>query len=678
LSFSFNDATQRDRKAGFAGPSEGRRPSVSRALVAALVATLGSHALADGPASHPMDPLTAPEYSAVIGVLSEEDRVDGASRYPLTTLAEPAKSFLLQWKPGDPVPRQAFVVVKKGSRTFEAVVDIVGRKVISWEEIPGVQPGVLLTEEWDSAQRIVQAHPGWQAAVRKRGIEDLRDIVCIPHTVGYYGLAQEEGHRLAKVVCFQSAGTRNFWARPIEGLIAVVDHDKQELVKLIDTGVVPIPESGADLDEDSVGKLRRPPNPISIAQPHGHSFVLDGHVVRWQKWQFHFRIDPRLGLVISTVLYDDGGQSRSILYQGSLSELFVPYMDPDIGWYFKTYMDAGEYGVGKLAAELQPGLDCPPTAVMFDAVFADDWGDPYTQKRSACLFERYAGDVAWRHYEAVNLQTEVRKRTDLVLRSVSAIGNYDYIFDWVFRQDGTIRVAVGASGVEQVKAVRSATIKEDKDGSDTAYGHMVARHTVAINHDHFFCFRIDLDIDGQKNSFLHERLRTRRLGQASPRSSVWVVEASSPATEQEARLRIDLRRPALWRVVNPNVVGPLGYPVSYELRPGANAVSLLAPDDFPQRRAGFTDFHLWVTPYDARERYAAGMYPNQSKGGDGLPRWTSANRSIQNTDLVVWYTLGFHHVVRAEDWPVLPTAWREFELRPFDFFRRNPALDLPE
>ncbi len=140
---------------------------------------------------------------------------------------------------------------------------------------------------------------------------------------------------------------------------------------------------------------------------------------------------------------------------------------------------------------------------------------------------------------------------------------------------------------------------------------------------------------------------------------------------------IDIQSPTLRRVINPNVLGPLGNPVSYQLEPKSNAISLLSPDDFPQRRAGFTDYHLWVTPYDPEERYAAGIYPNQSKGGDGLPAWTSANRSIQNTDLVLWYTLGFHHVVRAEDWPVTPTLWNEFELRPFDFFERNPALDLP-
>ena len=558
-----------------------------------------------------------------------------------------------------------------------AIIDATEGTVLSWRQVEDVQPGLLPTVEWSLVQIIVRGNQEWQAAARKRGIQSFRDVVCIPNPAGYFGVAEEEGRRLVKVVCYAPSDSSNYWARPIEGLIAVVDLNERELVRLIDTGPVPIPEAPADLDETSVGNLRVPPHAISIVQPQGPSFQVDGHVVSWQKWQFHFRIDPRVGPVVSLVRYNDDGDMRSILYQGSLSEIFIPYMDPEVDWYFRTYLDAGENSVGRLAVVLRPGLDCPTNALFFNAVFTHDSGESYTQENAACLFERYRGDIAWRHYEAVNGQNDVRRRTDLVLRSISAIGNYDYVFDWVFRQDATIEVAVGATGVPQVKAVSRRTIA-DGDGRDAAYGHQVAEHTVAINHDHFFSFRIDLDVDGQQNSLVYERLISRRLDDQNPRKSVWVVDSQTATTEEDAKLPIDIQGPSLWRVINPNVRGPLGHPVSYQLEPKANAVSLLSTDDFPQRRAGFTDFHLWVTPYRPEELYAAGKYPNQSKGGEGLPAWTSADRPIENTDIVLWYTLGFHHVVRSEDWPVQSTVWSEFELKPFDFFQRNPALDLPE
>jgi primary-amine oxidase len=141
---------------------------------------------------------------------------------------------------------------------------------------------------------------------------------------------------------------------------------------------------------------------------------------------------------------------------------------------------------------------------------------------------------------------------------------------------------------------------------------------------------------------------------------------------------MSMEQPEVWRVVNPTVKSLLGYPVGYEVMGGDNALSLLVPEDDPQKRAGFTDYHVWVTPYRENERYAAGDYPMQSKGGDGLPAWTKANRAIENTDIVLWYTVEFHHVPHAEDWPVMPTVWHEFELRPVNFFAHNPALDLPK
>jgi len=435
-----------------------------------------------------------------------------------------------------------------------------------------------------------------------------------------------------------------------------------------------VPNAPANLDVGSVGALREIPTPITIQQPLGPSFRLDGTTVSWQRWNFHFRIDRRVGLVVDNVRYLDGDKLRSILYEGSLSEMFVPYMDPDEAWYARTFFDSGEFSDG-FSSSLDPGGDCPENALYFDQVFTNYKGIPQLKPRAACLFEQAAGGIAWRHDGNV---VESRKARDLVLRTIGTFGNYDYVFDWVFRQDGTIRVRVGATGIDEVKGAKNRTAAEQAGGKEDVYGRFVAENLIGVDHDHFFSFRLDFDIDGTANSFVRDRLSLKRLPTNSPRKSLWVAEPEVAKTEQQAKSRMSMEQPDIWRVINPNVKSPLGYPVGYELMPGENAMSLLVPEDYPQQRAGFTDYQIWVTPYQEKERYAAGDYPMQSKGGDGLPAWTKANRPIENTDIVLWYTMGFHHVPHAEDWPVLGTMWHEFDLRPVNFFAHNPALDLPK
>lgn len=43
---------------------------------------------------------------------------------------------------------------------------------------------------------------------------------------------------------------------------------------------------------------------------------------------------------------------------------------------------------------------------------------------------------------------------------------------------------------------------------------------------------------------------------------------------------------------------------------------------------------------------------------------------------MVWVNMGMHHLTRAEDLPVMPMLWHSFRLRPFNFFDRNPVVDL--
>lgn len=624
--------------------------------------------------NHPLDGLTAPEYWAVYDILKASGHVDSKTRYPFITLHEPPKEEVLQWKPGQSFRREALVMVKQGPRTFEAVIDTSQRKLLSWKEIAGVQPNVTEEESLGSGDEI-KDNPEWQAAMRRRGITDYDAIFCLAVSPGYFGAPEEKTHRVLRVICFDRRGVWEPDARPIENVAVLWDPNEHKVLKVIDEGVLPMPQGPANYDIDSLAPLREVPTPIIIQQPQGPSFRIDGHQVSWQKWNFQFRIDRRVGLVISSVRYADGDKLRSILYEGSLSEIFVPYMDPSEAWYHWTFIDAGEGGEG-FGSALEPGNDCPDNAVFFEQVYANTKAIPQRRPRAACLFERGTGNMAWRH-EGISA-TESRRARELVLRTIGIFGNYDYVFDWIFKQDGTIKVAVGATGVDEVKAVAPRTAADDHDGKADAYGRFIAENTIGIDHDHYFSFRLDLDIDGTANSFVRDSIILERQPAASARKSLWVAKPEVAQKEDQAKLHMAMDHPAIWRVINPNVKSSLGYPVGYELMPGENTTSLLLPEDYPQKRAGFTDYQLWITPYRDNERYAAGDYPVQSRGGDGLPAWTSANRSIENTDIVLWYTMGFHHVPHAEDWPVLPTKWHEFELQPVNFFARNPALDLPK
>jgi primary-amine oxidase len=652
-----------------------RQVPILPGLLAVLAVATPLHAQSP----HPMDPLTFQEHWAVLEILREADRYDTDTGVSLVLLHEPAKDQVQGWVPGQPFDRAALVVLRRDGETYEAVVDLTGRRIRSWTRVEGGQ-APWLEREFTAVEDVVKEHPDVIAAFARRGITDLTFIDCGAGPPGRFGLPEEEGRRIAHAHCADARGVRNLWTRGIGGLTVVVDMDAREVLRVVDEGAVPVTATNADYDERSVGPLRRNATPISLHQPLGPAFELDGYEVRWDRWRLHVRPDHRVGMVISMVRWADGDRERPVLYQGHMSEIFVPYMDPTAGWYPRNFLDIGEYTAGGLPKPLEPGVDCPETSAYLQLVHAGDDGRPRTVPAVVCIFERYAGDPLWRHLAETH---EGRAQRDLVVRMAAVLGNYDYIVDWVFRQDGAIRVNVGATGIVEAKPVApplaravAGTGAPPADAPD-AWGRFVDRNIVAVNHDHYFNFRLDLDVDGPGNSLQIDQLQTVRLPEDHPRRSVWAVESRVAAREGEARLDMDMHRPAQWRVINAARTNAQGYPVSYQLVPGMNVHTLLSADDYPRRRAGFIDHHLWVTPYRADERYAAGAYPTLSEPGQGLPTWTAADRDIRDTDIVLWYTFGMHHVARAEDWPVMPVAWHGFELRPFDFFDRNPSMDAP-
>ncbi len=121
----------------------------------------------------------------------------------------------------------------------------------------------------------------------------------------------------------------------------------------------------------------------------------------------------------------------------------------------------------------------------------------------------------------------------------------------------------------------------------------------------------------------------------------------------------------------------MGEPVGYKFIPGDNAIPFASRDAWWRKRARFVDHHVWVTPFQETENFAAGDFPNQSLADHGLATWVEADRPIEDTDAVLWYTFGHTHIPRPEDYPVMPAAYIGFLLKPSGFFDCNPGIDVP-
>ena len=619
---------------------------------------------------HPLEPLTAEEITAAVNIVRTERNLHERVRFASITLHEPPKEAVLNFKQGDPVTRAAFIILldNRDGATYEAIVSITEGKVTSWRHIPGAQPSIML-DEFFECEQAVKASPEFQEALRKRGITNVDLVMVDPWSAGHYEDGEQKSQRLSRALSWvRSDPNDNGYAHPIEGVIAVVDLNKMEVVQVEDYGVVPLPPTDGNYTPEAVGQMRTDLKPLEINQAEGPSFTINGHEVHWQKWHFRLGFTPREGVVIYTVGYEDQGKIRPILYRASLAEMIVPYGDPNPGHYRKNAFDVGEYGVGTLANALELGCDCLGHIHYFDAFMTDSHGNLMKLPNVICMHEEDYG-ILWKHIDWRTNQTEVRRSRRLVVSFIATVGNYEYGYFWYFYQDGTIQFEVKMTGIMNTGAL--------PPGEKSKYGQLVAPQLYAPIHQHFFNIRLDMMVDGLNNLVYEVNTEAEPPGPANPHGNAYFAKATLLSTESEAQRVIDPLAGRYWKVSNPDVLNALGEPVSYKLMPGENVLPFAQPTSSVFKRATFATKHLWVTPYDPAERFPAGDYPNQHPGGAGLPAWTQANRSLENTNVVLWYTVGVHHIPRPEDWPVMPVTYYGFTLKPVGFFDRNPALDVP-
>jgi primary-amine oxidase len=607
---------------------------------------------------HPLDPLSADEIRQAAAILRRDRQVTGRWRFASIELKEPAKH-------GATPDRQATVICwnRDDGQVYKARVSLTDDAVESWDHVPDGQPNMTV-DEFVECDQALRRDPRVIEALAARGITDM-DRVLID-TWAYGAHLVPEQHRGGRIgwadVWYRREPGASPYANPVTGLHFVVDLNRMELLEVEDTHRVDAPDTMGEYVPHLVRgqRLRDYIRPLHIHQPDGPSFALDGHRLSWQKWTLRVGFTPREGMVLHTVAYD----GRSVAHRLSFAEMVVPYRDPTTDHYRRTAFDIGEWGLGFMTTSLELGCDCLGEIRYLDAVMHDTAGEPYTIHNAVCIHEEDDG-VLWKHVDA-ETGPETRRARRLVLSFHVTVANYEYLVYWRFYQDGNIECQVRATGI---------MVTTHFAGEQPPYGTLVGERTYAPFHQHFLVARLDLDVDGESNTVHMTESEALPTSDDNPHGLA-LVQRSTPL-EREGGQDYDWSTQRAWTVVNPHSTNGHGTPVGYKLVPGGCFPPMLDPESPVLRRARAIAHTLWVTPYHDDERWPCGEFVVQSEEDRGLPLWTAQERSIEDTDVVLWYVFGIHHITRPEEWPVMSVDKVSFWLKPTGFFDRNPALDVP-
>jgi primary-amine oxidase len=634
---------------------------------------------------HPLDPATAGEYLAGREIMAAAGLLADPVRFAYYGLAEPPKDEVLASvsqpgasqhgasQPGASQPRpvyrrlRAFLLNLKTGESTDVVVSLTEGSVVSARTVDTAAEGQLpiVESEYHLVEEIMAADQDWQAAMARRGLTDMSKIRIAPITAGAFRApAEDDERRMVRVLAFLQAREHDLaWAHPVDGITAHVDLTAKKVLRVIDEFELPVPAESGDYDDPAVrGPERTTLRPIEITQPEGPSFTVDGSLLRWQDWSLRVGFDAREGLTLHQIEL----AGRPVIYRASVPEMVVPYGDPRFR-YWQAYFDTGEYLVGQWVNSLELGCDCLGEIAYLDAVVCGETGEPREVRNAICVHEEDSG-ILWKHTDIFNGSAQSRRQRRLVVSYFTTVGNYDYGFYWYFYLDGTIECEVKMTGI---------VFTAGHPGGDHPYSTEVAPGLGAPVHQHLFSARLDMSVDGRANAVEEVDVTGLPIGPDNPYGNAIARRVTRLTSEATAARSGDASHGRVWRVLSTERVNRFGQPTAFTLHPEPNP-ALLANQDSPlAQRAGFASRALWVTRYDPAQRYPAGDFVNQSPGGGGLPAYIAADRDIDGQDIVVWHTFGPTHVVRTEDWPVMPVTRTGFMLRPTGFFDRNPTLDVP-
>lgn len=651
--------------------------------------------------SHPFDPLSPEEIQKAASIV----RPCFAGQDPnfrFITLKEPLKrdmiAFLDSQQNGTASQtarpaRQARVQViasptpKEASQLFELIVDLDEQSVVKLENLKG-KHSYIDSSYMGEVERACLADERVQAEIQTLQLPP-EAVVCVEAWAYATDGMNDMTERITMCWFYMrltSNADANYYAYPLD-ICAEVD-EKLHVIK-----VYRLPSSHAErihnesrpYDRSKIhpatdseyhpslrSEYRQTTKPYQVVQPEGPSFHVDGNSITWEKWNLHVGFNYREGLTLHDVRYD----GRSLFYRLSLAEMFVPYGDPRSPYQRKAAFDLGNDGAGINANNLQLGCDCLGTIKYFDGWHNTRSGEPLKMPNVICCHEQDDG-ILWKHTNFRTKNAVVTRSRILVLQTIITVSNYEYIFAFHFGQDASIHYEVRATGILSTAPIAV--------GETVPYGTVVAPGVLAPYHQHLFCLRIDPAIDGHANSLQVEESHALPIEDPEVHNPLGVgYVTSKQMIDNEQGLDLDFATNRTFKIVNEQVVNPVtGTPVGFKIVPFYSQMLLSHPTSHHARRSEYGKHAIWVTRYDDEEFFPAGRHTMQSRGGDGIASAIERRRmdalaktSVRNEDIVVWHTFGSTHNPRIEDWPVMPSEKMVVGLKPFNFFRGNPGLDV--
>ncbi|XP_068160316.1 diamine oxidase [copper-containing] [Antennarius striatus] len=417
-----------------------------------------------------------------------------------------------------------------------------------------------------------------------------------------------------------------------------------------------------------------PPTNINgpkLVEPQGHRYHIDQNFVEYAGWSFSYGVRSTAGAQIFDLRFN----GERIAYEISLQEAIAFYAGDTPAGMQTKYIDAG-WAMGTSTFELAPGVDCPEIATFVDLYSYFDTDKPVHYKNALCIFEMTMAIPLRRHYD-----TDFKEgykfyggldNTVLVLRTTSTVYNYDYIWDFLFYQNGVMEVKVSATGY-----IHSTFFTPN----GLHYGNKVYHYVLGNLHTHLIHYKVDLDIAGRENSF--ETLDLKFVNVTKPWSPNHNVVQSrlhrtEHKTERSAAYRFGKKFPRYVSFTNPNEKNKWGHQKSYRIQFNSHAHSVLPRGWREENGISWSRYPLAVTRHKDSERTSSSIY-TQNNPWDPVvcfEDYIRNNEDIINQDLVAWVTVGFLHVPHSEDIPNTATPGNAvgFFLRPFNFFDEDPSM----